>query len=503
MKFENYKALCRSCDDLLTDQNSTRARVAIPWLHIVREHPHFLEQYEYLFNQKGGAVWLSNILLLFRNLSGWLRQVLRSVRCADDLLPPRLAQAPRSVDLLIVSHLINAGHLAAEKDFYFGKLPGFLKAQGRNIVVALINHTNHKFDEENRVSCLEDGVHRIVLDDRMCFSKTWSCFSAALSESIALLKKGVDMSEPLGRRVCRRAALEMLSGGARDAQRVAQQISDLVRTLGCRAVLTTYEGHAWERAVYGQVRLASPSVRCFAYQHAAVFHLQHGLKRALGPTYDPDVVFASGEFPAAEMAGVGGNGAPQVRVLGSTRAVSIDKAQLIIQRNLDGKECLVLPEGLKTECTLMISFAIACAKQLSNIRFVLRLHPAIQLSSLKADVPELAALPVNVVFSTRSLEGDAQRASWVLYRGTTAVVAGAQYGAQPIYLQAENEEMSIDPLYSLGDERPIVRDVSEFSECVLGRGASEEGVFVQRKKINDHFQALYSPLNCQVIAECL
>ncbi len=68
---------------------------------------------------------------------------------------------------------------------------------------------------------------------------------------------------------------------------------------------------------------------------------------------------------------------------------------------------------------------------------------------------------------------------------------------------AENEEMSIDPLYSLGDERPIVRDVSEFSECVLGRGASEEGVFVQRKKINDHFQALYSPLNCQVIAECL
>lgn len=501
MNLENYKALCHVCDKLLTDPKAGRVRIAIPWLHIVREHPHFLQQYEYLFNPGEAFAWLSNIQRLIRNLGGWVRQIARSWISTDDQVL-RLSEMPRSVDLLIVSHLINADHLEAEKDFYFDALPGFLKRQGYSVVVVLINHTDRKFDEKSCTVCPNDGVQRIVLADTMSLSKTWSCFCAVLSEVLRLHRVARNAAEPLTCCVSMRAAVEALSGGARDAQQIAVQVADIVRDLNCHAVLTTYEGHAWERSLFHQVRQASSTVRCFAYQHAAVFRFQHGLKRLLGSAYDPDVIFASGDFPKAEFAKCGSESSPLVRVFGSSRAVAFDTIQTKYQKDFEGNVCLVLPEGLNSESAMMIRFASACAKELPNIRFVIRLHPAIQWASLKTRFPELETLPANVVFSKDFLDSDARRASWVLYRGTTAVVAGVQHGARPIYLQDTSEEMGIDPLFSLGDERAIVRTVDEFSECVLGSSLNQDGELERQKRIIDHCQALFSPLNFRVISAC-
>lgn len=502
MNLENFNTLCQVCDGLLTDQEAGQARLAIPWLHIVREHPHFLEQYEYLFEGNGRSVWRSDLLRLARNLLGWLRQFSR-IRRFDDNVTACLSEVPRSVDLLIVSHLINPGHIATERDFYFDMLPGFLKKHGYSVVVAVINHTGGRLDEEMHPSCLGDGVFRLVLGPAMCLSGALSSFLAALSEMLTLLRLAGKVREPFARRVIARAAIEALSGGTRDAQRIGLQVAELVRKLNCRAVLTTYEGHAWERTVFHRVHTVSPRVLRLAYQHAAIFRLQHGLRRTLGPGHDPDIVLASGELPRAELARIGGERSPQVRLFGSSRSIAYGPVQARGVQDSDEKECLVLPEGLNSESAMMIRFASLCAIELPGIRFVIRLHPAIQFSSLRRSFAELATLPHNVVFSSRALNDDAMRASWVLYRGTTAVVAAAQYGALPVYLRGEGEEMSIDPLYLLGDERAIVGTVGEFSACIRGHDLSEVAVSMRRGKILDHFRGLFSPLDFRAVADCL
>ena len=49
MNKNEYIKLCNSCDEILTSPMSTLERVAIPWLHVIREHPVFLQRYEHLF----------------------------------------------------------------------------------------------------------------------------------------------------------------------------------------------------------------------------------------------------------------------------------------------------------------------------------------------------------------------------------------------------------------------------------------------------------------------
>jgi hypothetical protein len=40
-------------------------------------------------------------------------------------------------------------------------------------------------------------------------------------------------------------------------------------------LVTTYEGHSWERLCFALAKEAKPLVKCIAYQHAPIFKYQH------------------------------------------------------------------------------------------------------------------------------------------------------------------------------------------------------------------------------------
>ena len=42
MSAGQYLALCEACDRVLLAPDATIERVAVPWLHVIREHPVFL-----------------------------------------------------------------------------------------------------------------------------------------------------------------------------------------------------------------------------------------------------------------------------------------------------------------------------------------------------------------------------------------------------------------------------------------------------------------------------
>ena len=47
-----YLELCKACDQILLAQDSTAERVAISWLHVIREHPAFLPKYMAVFESR-------------------------------------------------------------------------------------------------------------------------------------------------------------------------------------------------------------------------------------------------------------------------------------------------------------------------------------------------------------------------------------------------------------------------------------------------------------------
>lgn len=472
MNEQQYKLLCEACDCVLMMPDSTIERVAIPWLHVIREHPVFLSNYDDLFNP---ARTLREIVGKLRQVAfrkaGWLRQILIPFHAdgkpwfeGDDL--------PIGIDVLFISHLLNPSQAGQKEDFYFGGLPGELAGRGYSTVVALINHSGHA------ATHLADKWHgslvpRVIFTRSLGVAKEAALRRRLRTESSRLVKMAEKEKPGLMRRILARSSEEALSSGSLANVRMAAQISALADRLKPKAIIVTHEGHAWERVAFAAARSAFPAVRCIGYQHAALFRLQHAIRRNLASECNPDCILTAGTISKAQLDSAPGLGGLPISVLGSNRALNELKAnQLHAAQSgkaaiCNNRACLVLPEGIATECHLLFEFSRACAQVCPDTQFIWRLHPIMSYASLAKQNKKLRDLPGNIVFSQASLEDDIARSSWALYRGTTAIIQAVVAGLRPIYLQLPGE-MTIDPLYELRDWRISIRTVENF-QSVIGR----------------------------------
>ena len=78
---KQYTKLCEVSNEVLNSSDSKIERIAIPWLHIIREHPIALAKYETLFVLKKGVGYTLKKLKvnLFNRLRWWI-QIYRSIR---------------------------------------------------------------------------------------------------------------------------------------------------------------------------------------------------------------------------------------------------------------------------------------------------------------------------------------------------------------------------------------------------------------------------------------
>lgn len=447
--------------------------MAIPWLHVIREHPSFLEEYEELFaTSTAFADAVKAIAKKTRNVAGWLRQMWRALR--SDGEPWTASQALSGpVDVLFVSHLLSDADAGKAADFYFGNLPEVIRAEGRRVVVALIDHSATP-DMSRAQRWDENASPRVVFSDTLGLQGELSLFRRLRRESSRLATLSRQDASGFLKKVFSRASLEAMSGGARATLRMSVQVSHLVATIKPKMMIVTYEGHAWERMFFVAARQASAGLQCVGYQHAAIFRLQHGALRKLGPRFDPDLILtpgsvSKGQIESSEKA----RGIP-VRVLGSNRAfvgseggdsVIGDKGDPSGHATAPGVVCLVLPEGIVSECLLLFEFSLNCAELIPDMCFIWRLHPLVKFDSLIAQNPAFQKLPRNVELSTATIEVDIARAGYALYRGSTAIVNAVRGGAYPIYLERP-EEMTIDPLYQLSGERATIVNTADFLNVV-------------------------------------
>lgn len=476
MNEEQYRRLCDGCDQVLQAPDSTMERIAIPWLHIVREHPVFLAAYEDLF-QPGKSAVVGSAPAWLRRRAGWLKQALRPLY-SDGQPWVGPGTLPKKVDFLFVSHLLNDSQAGQPEDFYFGRVANELTTRDRSAVIALINHTGR--NPGPMVARWEGSVvPRVVFSDSLQPAGERHLRSGLQKESARLREQSRGERAEFQRRVWVRASEEAVSGRAIVALRMALQVGDLVRRLNPRVIVVTHEGHSWERVTFAAARKTSKDVLCVGYQHAALFRFQHAVRRRLGPPYDPDRILTAGDVTQAQLAQEAALRGIPVTVLGSGRGSAGQPAgsdgQLRKHEGSlpDGPACLVIPEGIASECDILFNFSLSCARKFPMIRFVWRLHPVISFEALAAKNHHLRDLPINIEMSRMSMEQDLKRCRWALYRGSTAIVQAVLSGLRPIYLK-RIDELSIDPLYELGPFRVAVASPGDL-EGVIRVDLQEDG----------------------------
>lgn len=468
---ENYRLLCKTCDHILLAHDSTIERVAIPWLHVIREHPMLLADYAELFAPESGLTqschkWLG----ILHDKAAWVRRLTRAFG-STALYWESHAEPSNRTDVLFISHLINARHAGQATDFYYGELPNELAGKGYSVLIALVNHTALP-GKPLAAKWKESLVPRTVFARSLDLQSEIALRYRLKKESLRLRKQAMDSDAGFSQEVLLRASREALSGISQETLRLGEQISTLVARLKPKVIVTTYEGHAWERIAFFAARSVSPGIRCVAYQHAALFRLQHAIQRNLADGLNPDVLLTSGVVSKTKLERAPGLKGIPISVLGSNRTFKRNPAtargvkQGVLKEHSDNLVCLVLPEGYMSECQHLFDFSLACAKKLPEIRFIWRLHPSVSYEALAKKNPKLMqSLPENIELSTSTLEEDTKRSRWVLYRGTTAVVQAVISGLRPLYLQLPGE-MPIDPLYELGSWRVKLSDISGFQRAV-------------------------------------
>jgi len=452
LNIKQYKLLCDACDKVI-NKDKNLYRVSIPWLHVLREHPASLKQYECLFNNDGNndVLYSNNSLLVNRKPLDIFPLEDYQLNNSDNL---------KDVDVIIVSHLVNSEHLDSIEDFYFGDIPQYLINNKINPLVVLINHTNESAKNLSK-RIVNSDFFRIILPKNLSFIEEISNVFGLIIE-ILKIRLSSFKEKGLLRRTMRRASSSKGLGGTLSSLRINRQIEQILKIYNPKVIMTTYEGHSWERVTYGAAKKHNKNILRIGYQHSVITKNAHSIFRPLGKKYDPDLIFTSGVITNNFFQKSLKKMHSRLSILGSNKsAVNIE-----LEEKKEQQTCLVLPEGIIEECYTLFSFSIKCANSLPHINFIWRLHPVISFEEVLRHMKiNLEDLPKNIILSSSPLTKDIVKSNFALYRGTTAIIEAIYGGLVPIYL-ADDSGMTIDLLFEIDVGKGVVRNVKDFSRII-------------------------------------
>lgn len=493
MNEDQYNEVCKACDHVLLSQGAKIERVAISWLHVIREHPVFLENYKNVFIQNGNRFY--NGKRVFRYIGGWIKHLITSARLKSQYWYES-KPLPENVDVLFISHFVNETHAGLDSDFYFGDMPNIVDSHGDSAVIALLNHTSIVDIDICVKKWSVFNVPRVVFLSSLSLFDEINIWFRLLKESFNLYKEHKNEKKNILKKVFLTASIEALSSGARSSLRIEKQINKLVSKLKPKTIMVVYEGHAWERMAFSSVRRVNPKIKCIGYQHAVVFRLQHAIRRNLTHKYNPDSILTSGIIAKNQFEMSSGLKGMPVKLLGSNKSydtVEVKSGEPVF------KTCLVIPEGLPFECNLLFNFSLDCAIENPEINFIFRLHPVISFHSLVEINPKISNLPDNVVISKNTFHEDINESQFALYRGSTAIIEAALRNVRPIYLDC-NESMTIDPLYEISDEIHKVKTSEDFKKAItFYQMQNAEQALKQKDTVNKYCNNIFNSLDSNIL----
>jgi hypothetical protein len=458
---QQYFAVAAACDEWLRAPDAGPERLAVPLLHVVKEHPGWLQQYESALPAKSmGRATAPNLPV--RALLASARALWRSARQTGAAMLKRQSHA--QVQVLIVSHLTTPAQLQGDDDAYFGPLQRLLQARGVSSVLLLIDHLRD--DAARRAYAAQPpSAQRQLLPRAVPLAAElriwWRCLRAARR----LRREAFSRADPLALALGLLASRDMVRGQTFANLRLHAIVARICAHRKPAIIITTHEGDACERVIWHAARTVQHPPLCVGYQHAVLLQHAHAIRRCIGAPHDaadPDVILTLGPMWHAMLAA-----SPQLRAVrlieyGSHRHIKSAGHRSWLERC---GLCLVLPDAQESESIVLFNFAIACAQRCPDLTFVLRPHPIVDFSQLARLHSNLRQLPQNVRISSQDLAQECAEARYCLYRGSSAAVQAVRCGAKPLYV-ARPDEMAFDPLFTVGEWRETVHSPEEFVACV-------------------------------------
>jgi len=472
----DYELLCKECDKILFSCIENNSISAIKLLHVLRSSKVELYKYKPIFSKSFFYRIFNTFVLIVKNILFAIYSFTSSI-----FYKKKYIVNDNNTDFLIISHYTGKKFVNHYADSYFGELISELLTSGKVVTVAFINHTN-----ENAPDLISDkNCNRIVLDNTVSFMGTLSLYLNAI-KSISCIKK--DKNVKISSRIAFYAKISLFSPSTINNLIIAEQVGRLAHMLSPKHIITTYEGHAWERLVFNITKKVNDKIKCIAYQHAPIFKYQHAIKRDVGGDYDPDIILTTGLVSKKQLEKSNKLNSSKIIVLGSSRYIAA-----AVKNYKNKNTCLIVPEGEISECLILFKFAMTYAAKNKHVDFIFRLPPIININQLVKLDGGFLNISSNISISKNKLFDDIMASDTVLYRGSSVVVNCASCGLRPIYLKLNNE-LSIDPLHEIKCGKGVISSHKEFYDVLSEKVANKD-----IEALAEYCSNIYAPLDYKVL----
>ena len=203
-------------------------------------------------------------------------------------------------------------------------------------------------------------------------------------------------------------------------------------------LITTFEGHSWEKTFFYYARKANKNINCLGYQHSLIFKYNHSVLRKSDYPYNPNYVLASGKS-AANIIKKKLQSKTTVKIFGNYKYKKINSKKDFNQSNI----ILFLPSGEIEEANYMTNFAINFARLYPDLKIIIRYHPIVKNKFNKVKNFK------NFTKSSSEIIKDCQNSRWAIYSSSTAIFEAIQYGCIPINFLSKKLICINDPLWQI------------------------------------------------------
>ena len=491
-----YLTICKHCDDLLNKYNSSVQRVSINWLHVIREHPIILNRYEILFSEKFLEKYINRTKSVCINYLRFIFNLVGSIKKKPIIIELGHFEENLSVDYLFVSHLIDASHINNDFDFYFVNTIKKIDSLNYKTITVLLNQTkisNEVLEKQYLISS-----RKVLFSKLLDFKSELKLFIQLFKESKIVKRelKNINYNnDNLQSKIFNETSRQCLSSSTANNLRYYYQFKKTIKKYRPKNIISTFEGHAWERILFFAAKEHCLSIQCMGYQHTSLFRFQHSVLRKLNSMYNPDVILTTGEAAYRKFKNSDIGVDKIVKILGSNRGNALIKTDPIYDARKN--TCIVIPEGFDSECVVLFKFALKCSSVTPEINFIFKLHPIMNKESFIIKYPEFNLLPNNIKWASNDIVTDLSECKWALYRGTTMIVQAIYAGLIPLYYQKKPDEMSLDLLYEVAHIKPTLTSEDDFINYTL---KINQSIF-DRSLVLNYCSTLYNKFNYKILIE--
>lgn len=411
-------------------KNSNFIRVSISQFNIMKSHSYYLDRYQhegikvfYIFNK---------ILKYFMNLTF----------CDQNY--------QLNSENLIISNLVSPKKVE-NKDAYFSHLIKIFnkKKIKYNILYRNVSQSNIQFRKKNIF--LTSTKRNIFIDIYFFFKILFELYFLYLS--LIFSKKNHSEKHFIRKSLGLKNIFSSLSNIIE-----VNKILNFVKSKKPKKIFFTFEGYAWEKILCYKIRQIDKNISIYGYYFSIISKYQFFPFEKINNNFLPDKILTSGDVSKKKFINHGFKKNDIVNI-GSNNYV------YQVKKNNKSKTCLVLPEFSKTEINFILNFIKSVLKKDMKFKFILRLHPGSDKKNFRNDINN-SIIGYNIKLSqNRDIYSDFKKCNYALYRSSGSIIHATRSGLYPIYLK-KLEELTIDPLYELNDNKICVEKPENFEKII-------------------------------------